>query len=1031
MKKLTTSVLAVVLSSSFAVVSAQKVQDTAKTQDIEGVVVTALGIKREEKSLSYGTQVVQAKELNLTQNVDVKNAIVGKVSGVQLNAQAGSKLGETGKLRIRGAVSLLSDADPIYVLDGVIVNPSSIDMDIVESVNVLKGPNATSLYGVRAQYGVVVMTTKKGSKKKLNVELNSTVTVDMVARTLKFQNQYGQGQHGDESFTKFEFDPTLHPAEWSVFNGERILTDDDYTYDESWGAKFDGQSYVPWYSWWKSSPYFGKTAKWEGQPDNIKNFYDKAFAFKNSVSVSGGNDDFTARVSITNLNQNGIIPNSSLKRNYLNLNGNYKFNDKLSFDAVLNYSDGKIEGDFDDTYGNQTTGSLNSWFGRDIDTGILKSLKNLQNSAGYHASWNWWGPNGYAEALKNPTNNAVNFMAKPAFWFNPYTWLDQYKNITDRQTLLISVAPTYKINKNLTARVSFSRAGNYQQNKYFMPYSLAKNGSGTGSNTPSGYLRVLNGFGVRDTNYTEDQYEGRLSYSKKFGDLDVNIIGGGNITNRLWTGNSQLMDTGGTTQWLLTPDVYDFKNTNIPIVANPYEYKQTYKSLYATTSLGYKNTFYVDASVRNDINSAYLNTNNSFLSYSVGGSVLIHELIAKNDILTFFKVRGGLAQIPADLDARYTNPEYRNGTQPLSVGSNFYPTAYYPTRKIDQDLKPAINENREFGLDLKFLKNRLSFSGTYYNEKRNDEPIPVTLPSSSGALDILINSAKAKREGIELNLSGDVFRSSTGFNWTTSLNFAKNKSTIVSVNENLDRIQYGTNTGYGSFSYVQVLQLPGQEWGQLYGTGIKRDANGNAVLNDSGLYVYEPNKAFGSVLPEFTGGFFNSFSYKGVTLSATIDFQKGGKFFSLSEQWGTSGGLLEETAAINDRGFNVRDAVADGGGVRVVGVSTTGAPVDKYVDAYAYFKQFHGNRIAEPFIHNASYIKLREVALSYDLPSAIFYGTGINSITLGVVARNPWLIAVSKDNTHKQDPSEMSQIYGEDGQLPSTRGFGVNFKITF
>ncbi|MBV6880722.1 SusC/RagA family TonB-linked outer membrane protein [Epilithonimonas ginsengisoli] len=1030
MKKLTTSVLAVVLSSSFAMVSAQTVRDTATT-DIEGVVVTALGIKREEKSLSYGTQVVQAKELNLTQNVDVKNAIVGKVSGVQLNGQAGSKLGETGKLRIRGAVSLLSDADPIYVLDGVIVNPNSIDMDIVESVNVLKGPNATSLYGVRAQYGVVVMSSKKGSKKRLSVELNSTVTTDMVARTLKFQNQYGQGQHGADSFTAFEFDPAVHPAEWSVFDGERILTDDDYTYDESWGAKFDGQSYVPWYSWWKSSPYFGQTAKWEAQPDNIKNFYDKAFAFKNSIAVSGGNDDFTARVSITNLDQSGIIPNSSLKRNYLNLNGNYKFSDKLSVDAVLNYSDGKTQGDFDDTYGNQTTGSINNWFGRDVDTGILKSLKNLQNSAGYHASWNWWGPNGYADALNAPTNNAVNFMAKPAFWFNPYTWLDQYKNTTDRQTLLISVAPTYKISKDLTARVSFSRAGNYAQNKYFMPYSLAKNGSGTGSNTPSGYLTVLNGFGVRDTNYTEDQYEGRLSYSKKFGDLDVNVVGGGNITNRLWSGNSQLMDTGGTTQWLLTPDVYDFKNTNIPIVANPYEYKQTYKSLYATTSLGFKNTFYVDASVRNDINSAYLNTNNSFLSYSVGASVLLHELIAKNDVLTFFKVRGGFAQIPADLDARYTNPEFRNGTQPLTVGSSYYPTAYYPTRKIDQDLKPAINENKEFGLDLKFLKNRLSLSGTYYNETRNDEPIPVTLPSSSGALDILINSAKAKREGIELNLSGDVFRSSTGFNWTTSLNFAKNKSTIVSINENLDRIQYGTNTGYGSFSYVQVLQLPGQEWGQLYGTGIKRDASGNAVINEDGLFAYEPNKAFGSVLPEFTGGFFNSFSYKGVTLSASIDFQKGGKFFSLSEQWGSYTGLLEETAATNDRGFNVRDAVADGGGVHVVGVNATGGAVDTYVEAYDYFKQFHGNRIAEPFIHDASYIKLREVALSYDLPSSIFYGTGINSITLGVVARNPWLISVSKDNKHKQDPSEMSQIYGEDGQLPSTRGFGVNFKITF
>ncbi|QIY92341.1 SusC/RagA family TonB-linked outer membrane protein [Chryseobacterium gallinarum] len=1019
MKKLKTSLLVLVLTSSIAVTNAQQKKDTMKTKEIEGVVVTALGIKRDEKSLSYANQTVKAKDLNLTQNVDVKNSIVGKVAGVQLNGQAGSKLGETGKLRLRGAVSLLNDADPIYVLDGVIVDPNTIDMDIVESVNVLKGPNATSLYGVRAQYGVIVMTTKKGSKSRLSIELNSTTTVDMVARTMKFQNLYGQGAAGNSSFKTFVFDPATMPAEWEIFNGKRHLDGDNNYTDESWGPRMDGQDYIPWYAWWKDSPYFGKTAKYEAQPNNVKDFYDKALTFKNTVSVSGGSDSFTARLSFTNLNQNGITSYTSLKRNYLNLNGTYKFNDRLSVDAIVNFSGGRVTGDFNDGYSNQTSGSFNQWFGRDLDMKKLKELQNLQTPEGYSASWNWWGPDDYS-----PTG----YKAKPAFWINPYTWMKHFRNYTDRNTLLLSVAPSYRIADGLTARVSFSRTQNKSTNRYFMPNILAKNGSGTGSLTPGGYLTLLNGFGVRENQYTEDQYEGRLTYQKKFGEIDLTAIGGANITNRRWDGNSQVMDVTGTTQWLLTPDVFNFKNTNIPIIAKPYDYKQQYKSLYASASVGFKDTYFVEASVRNDINSAYLNSDNSFVSYSVGASLLLHNLLPKNDIVTYFKLRAGIAQIPADLTATLTNPEYRNGNQPLAVGNNLYQTAWFPTRIIGKGLKPALNDNKEIGVDLKFLKNRLSFGATYYDETRKNEPIPVTLASSSGKLDVLINSANAKRKGIELALSGDIFRNDNGFSWTTSINWARNKSTISKVNENLESIQYGDSN---AFNYVSILQKEGLEWGQLYGTGIKRDVNGNPVINSRGLYEYEPNKAFGSILPEFTGGFYNTFSYKGISLGFTIDFQKGGKFFSLSEQWGNSGGLLEETAAMNDRGHNVRDAVADGGGVRVTGVDNTGAPVDMYVEASDYFKQFHANRIAEPFIHNASYIKLREIAVNYQLPRSLFANTGISNMSIGLTARNPWLISVSKDNKHRLDPSELSQNFGEDGQLPSTRGFGVNVKINF
>lgn len=1016
MKKLTKSVLAVVLTASFTVSYAQKSKvDTTKTKDIEGVVVTALGIKRDEKSLSYATQTVKSQDLNLTQNVDVKNAIVGKVAGVQLNGQAGAKLGDTGKLRLRGAISMLADEDPIYVLDGVIIDPNTIDMDNIESVNVLKGPNATALYGTRAQYGVIILTLKKGSRNRVSVELNSSVNVDVIARTMKYQNLYGGGYEGENSMIPFAYDSSVHPASWAVFDGKYYVQGDNAYADESWGAKLDGREFVPWYAWWKDSEDYGKTAKYSPQPNNVKDFYNKPLTIKNTITVSGGNENFTGRLSFTNLNQDGLTPYTYLKRNYFSYNGNYKLNEKFNIDMMFNFTNGKVRGEMDDTYGNQTTGSFNSWFDRDVDISKVKKYMWLKNDAGYHASWNWWGPDYYTFG---------GIYQKPAFWYNPYTYMNLFDDSTKKTNYSFNVAPTYKISKNLVARIAFSRVDNSTNREYYMPTAISQNASGT----QGGYMNFTNGFGISNSRFSEDQYDARVTYTKKINVFDINAFVGGNITNQNWKTNSATMNVWSNTQWLINPDVYNFTNTNVPITPNYASYRKTYKSLYSGLSVGFKDIFYIDASARNDINSAYLNTDNSFFTYSVGGSLLVHNLLPKNDAVTFAKLRAGFAKVPSDLNVLATNPTYSYGASTISLNGTTYLIGYQPLTSIDPGLKPSINENFEAGLDLKFLNNRISFSGTYYNENKNDEPLPVTVPASSGATSQFLNSGKVNRKGVELSLSGDVLKSATGLNWSTSLNFAKNKTVIKKVADGLQSISFGSSDDYGK---VNIIQLEGKEWGQLVGTGYMTDANGNRILNSDGTYAFETGKNFGSVLPEFTGGFYNSLSYKGFTLSAAIDFQKGGKFFSLSEMWADYSGLTERTAAINDKGFNVRDDISAGGGVHVVGVDGAGAKVDTYVDAVTYFKQFYGNSIAEEYVHDASYIKLREVALNYQLPSSIFKSSGIQGISFGLTVRNPWLISVSKDNRHKVDPTELSNTFGENAQLPSTRGYGVNIKINF
>ena len=311
------------LQTQEAEIGTRSVVDITLSSDVQQlgeVVVTALGMEREAATITYATQTVEAETLNITQDTNIKSALAGKVAGVQINGQAGSKLGQFGKIRIRGAISLTTDNDPLYVVDGVPTpDPNDIDMENVASVNVLKGPNATALYGQRADAGVVVITTKKGGGD-LSVELVSSTTWDNVAYLPNMQNEYGQGYEGAASFATFDNSVMGGPSEWDINNGKRYIQWDNNYADESWGPKFDGQDYVPWYAWWPESPYYGQTAKWEAQPDNIKNFYDTGVTLKNSVSVGGGNDMFKARVTYTNLNQSGITPYTKLNKNYLNSN---------------------------------------------------------------------------------------------------------------------------------------------------------------------------------------------------------------------------------------------------------------------------------------------------------------------------------------------------------------------------------------------------------------------------------------------------------------------------------------------------------------------------------------------------------------------------------------------------------------------------------------------------------------------------------------------------------------------------------------
>ncbi len=1000
------------------------------------VVVTAMGIKREEKTLSYATQQVKEKELNITHNDNIKTAIAGKVAGVQINGQAGSKLGESGKIRIRGAISLTSDDDPLYILDGVPVdNPNDIDMDNVASVNVLKGPTATALYGQRADAGVVVLTSKQAKKGTFNVEIGTAVTMDKIAYLPNYQNEYGQGYEGDASFDVFgsQLPPSYYPSYWTggEFDGKRYLIWDNNYADESWGPKFDGQDYLPWYAWWPDSPYYGKTEKYVAQPDNVKDFFDTGIFSKTNLAVSGGTNKFTARFAYSKLDVNGVIPYTDMTKDFVNSNFSYDISPKIKLNLGLNMVFSKIHGDFNDDYGNQTTGSFNSWFGRQLDTQKMKELKDLQTPDGYTASWNWWGPDYYG--YLGVVNGREGFK-KPAFWYNPYTWLEHYDNRDKSNKYTANVGVVIDINDNWSLNTGVSRYKNNYHNMYKLDSYLSV------SAAPELYNAWQNGFGVWDSESQEDNYNARLNYKNKFENFDVEAFIGGNIRKNNYYRVSTQMDVTANQGGLVIPDVYVFNNASEIPVTRKYVYKKQVNSIYTKLSLGYKNMVYLDATYRKDWSSALPANNNGYGYPSVGLSFIASKLIEKNDILSFAKLRASWGQVGNDVDALKINPAYNIGTKPIGgAGSQIY--TYNPSTLVDPNIKPALNTAVEVGTDLKFFKNRMALSFTYYDELRTDEIIPISISPTTGYTEFLTNAGEIERSGIEFTLSGDILKADrNGLNWNMTFNFGKNKTIVNKIREGVPVLQApgvsgGDITPAGAsnrpaFGFVTLEHIEGEEWGQLKGNGYLRDENGNIIVNANGKYAVAPNQYFGSVLPDFTGGFVNTLSYKGISLTAAIDFQKGGKFFSLSEMWGTYTGLYAETAGNNDKGNPKRDAVADGGGVHIQAVLADGTPYDNYIEAHDWATQWYGNRLAEPFVHDASYIKLREVALNYNFPKG-FLGKAVKSASIGIIGRNLMMIAVASDNVHGWDPSELAQTYGENGQLPGTRSFGMNLKLKF
>lgn len=964
---------------------------------LEETVITGLGIKRSEKSVPYAVQTLKSEDLNVIRQTNLNNALAGKIAGVQLRGQSTVKLDQNSTIRIRGAGSL-NDKAPLYVIDGTPSNSLDFNMDDIETLTVLKGPNATAIYGQRGDAGVIVVTTKKGVKRPgIGIQFNQSTFLDKVYILPKYQNAYAGG--GSADLIKFSWEQGM-PEEWKVFEGKYHH---DYSDDASWGPRMVGQEYIPWYSWYVGTPDFGKTEKLVAQPNNIRDFYNTGVTTNTNLNFTKATDGFSTRVSLTKQNTKGMLPNSGMDKYTLSTQNSLSMGKHFEVGANINFTTTDVHGEFVDGYSNNSTGSFNSWFHRNLDMDKIRELKNMRSPQGILGSWNHNNPGSY---LSSP----LAFYGAN-YWYNFFGYFDQLDQGYNRERLFGDINLTYKLNDKF--RVSgFVRRNQVNTVTENRGPAILQN-----SATQTGFKAF---YATGQTFFREDNYEVLAVYSDRIGDLlSVEINAGGNIrkeTDRRFTGN--------TVDGLSVPDLFTLGNSfKQPFAFGNFRSNKEVRSLYARGSFGLKDMIFVDWSVRNDWSSALPVENNSYLYPSIGGSFVFSEL-TKNSLpfLSFGKIRGSWAQVGSDLDPYQLALTYGLGADQYN-GNIVMGT---PNELVDPNIQPSLSSAIEFGVDLRFAKNRLGLSVTYYDESKTNEILSVSVAGASGFTTKKINAGQIDRSGVEVQLEAKPF-ATKNFSWDMNLNFARNTTQIVELAEGINAFIAETGT-FGTTSGARLVHVVGEKWGQIRGGGIKK-LNGQPVVDATGQFVAEPDSYFGSVLPNFTGGFLNTLSYKNFQLNFNIDFSQGGKYFSLSDHWGTFSGLFERTAELNDKGVPSREPVADGGGVHVVGVNADGTPYDGYVEAQTYWHQFRSHNIAEANVYDLTFVKLREVSLGYSLPvKKMGLSKYVQTATVSLVARNPWLIYTKNRDF---DPSEISDRYGENGQFPGTRSFGFNISLGF
>ena len=1000
------------------------IQLSAKDDVLDEVVVTALGIKREKKKLGYASQELKGENLTVARETNVVSQLAGKIAGVTV-VGGNSGIGGSARVTIRGERSVdLNKNQPLYVIDGVPISNSIVgangrgnmevdfgngagfvNPDDVESINVLKGPAASALYGSRAANGVIVIKTKSGkSSKGIGVELNTNVTLENALKLPEFQNVYGQGNGNGGPFS-------------FVNGGGAGLTDGT---DEGWGPAFTGQSYPQFNSPRTLNgqiiPFLGgdlnapagsviTATPWLPDVDGVKNFFQTGRTITNNAAIVGSNKDGDFRLSYTNLNQTGIVPNTDLQRNTVSFSGGYNLTDKFTARAFVSYIKSNSDNRPSISYGTENIMYLfTSWFPRSVKLSDMKRL---------------WQPG--LEGIKQ-------FGWNYNYHDNPY--LTMYEN-TNGQTLdriIGNVTLKYDITSWLSLQLRAATDYASEVRAYKRGFSTQR--------FPFGQYREARIITEeRNTDFL-------LSANKKLNN-NFTISGslGGNQTKQ--KADFSEVNAGQ----LNIPGIYKLTNNRVPVDVAQSVSEKRVNSLYGAAQMSYKNYLFLEVTGRNDWSSALTlpaelkalgSEKNSFFYSSAALSAVISDMVKLPEIINFAKVRGSVAQVGNDTDP-FTFTQAYNPSTAFGTAQIYSET----DRLANLSLKPEISTAFEIGTEVKLLNNRIGLDLTFYQSNTKNQIINIPLSLTSGYSTRSINAGLIRNYGFEamLNLV-PVVGKTNGLRWTVDVNFSSNRSKVIELSDGL------TNLVMASRS-VSIEARVGERMGDMYGIGFARVQNTNpagahyeASGKNVGQIVFSNGRPvrttdrikMGNYNPDWLAGINNTLTYNNFKLSFLFDIRTGGEIYSHTQTVGREGGIMIETLEGRADGY---DLSKPGNGVIGKGVMlVNGEYVENNVKRTA--REWHtaytaGRNIAEGVMFDASFVKLREFQVGYNFPAQVLKKSPFKSATLSIVGRNLALWS----NVPHVDPEVMSFTGGtalpgiEHMSIPSSRSFGVNLSLKF
>lgn len=957
---------------------------------LDEVVVTALGIKRESKALGYAVAEVKSDALTAGRSDNAINALSGKMAGVDVSLGSGGPSGST-RVVIRGVTQLTGSNQPLYVIDGVPMDNtqmgsadknggydlgdglSSINPDDIESMSVLKGASASALYGSRASNGVILITTKSGrGQKGLGVDVSMNVTAVKVLSSFDdYQREYGQGTSGMPPY---------------------LLSNAQTSTQSAWGAKLDPNLTLPIYN--------GQMKSYENRNNNILSFFRTGVTYTNSVAVSNNNEKGDFRVSISDMRNKDIVPSSDMYRTTIMIKGDYKVSPKLRIESRGNYSREKVNNrpalsDSPNNIGNSIIG-------------IAPNFDQKWLSEGYkdeYGRYNSWNANQWR--------------------LNPYWVINEMKNRSSKERIMGHLLASYDILPYLSVQ---GRVGIDDYKFRFTDFvPLYTDGKLDGEMTEI------------SSSVSEINYEGMIRFSKRFLEdkLDVNAFVGGNIMQY----RMESIGNKGYDQSL--PDVVSIRNYNRydrPTYAN---LKKDVNSAFGSLSLGYKSFLYGEATLRIDNSSTLPKDNNTYSYPSVSGSLIFSELFDVSKFgMSFGKFRASWAKVGGDtrpymIFNSYGLLDYTiNGSSMGTIASTVLP---------NKELKPTSTYSHEFGLDLRFFNNRLNLDLGYYNQSSKDQIMELPLTSTTGYMAAIINTGEITNSGIEIALTAVPIQTGN-FEWTSNVNMAINRNKMKKLHDEVKIYELASATWAGA----TVVAKEGERFGAIMGRKFARNENGDIIFDAKGMPTFENEMSvLGNGTHDFTLGFSNNFRYKDFTLGVLVDMKFGADIYSMSSRMayynGTSKNTLEgrrewyeseearKAANITSDKWIPTGGYIGKGVIKVVNSdgSITWRENTTPVDPQTYWRTV-GDNTPEPFIEDASYVKLREINLTYNLPAKLLSKTPFRALSLSAYGRNLFILHSKLDNIDPESNYNNGNGQGlEYGSLPSRRtfGFGINVKF--